>query len=410
MKINKIYYWVVEYWYYFFIASAIFQIFFVQDLTTYLFPIATIAGINAMSKIKWNNIDIIVLTAILYCMISFCFSDYPTKLYLYGVKKQVMAMMFYYVARSKHFRKDSFIENFWWSMLFVIVSGIYLFFLPPEWYTEFRYIELTATEGTSSFYEHTRMSSFFPHPYFLGYGSCFFIIYLISKILIERRVSYLQYVCLALAVFTLFFSQMRIAIAYTIVFLILVSIYSKFFLKINNNYLKFILVLVPLSFALFYIIANTASSDFLRYVSQRTIENEDNLVSKRFDQFSFFLRYASFWGNGLGRFGHNAIGLGLPSIADNDYIRTICEIGFLGLFFIAFPILYAIFKGFLHLKKTFIYTFILLFFPFAMLGATPLESESQHSFLLWFCVGQIIKQTSCVYSNENITRIIQRRL
>lgn len=71
-------------------------------------------------------------------------------------------MFLYFIARTGKFRNDDFIENFKWPMLFIIVSGIVLYFFPPGWYLAFRYDTLgNLSDNPQLFYEMTRMSSFF---------------------------------------------------------------------------------------------------------------------------------------------------------------------------------------------------------------------------------------------------------
>lgn len=345
-----------------------------------------------MRTIKWNIVDVVVLLAIFYSLVSYFFSDYMLSLYYFGVKTQVSMMFFYYIGRNNRI-KNAFIQNFKWPMAFVIISGILLYFFPPAWYNAFRYSFVMHAEGTALFYEYTRMSSFFLHPYFLGYGSSFFIIYIVKNIIIDRNSGWFNYFLLTLALFALVFSQMRVAIAYTIVFLVLTFIYNLFSSKKNKSFNKFIITLVPLGIGLFVFISNIIDTDFLNYILDRTTNKEGNVVEERFNQFSSYYKYISFFGSGLGRFGHVAERLTHISIADNEYIRTLCELGIIGLSLILIPILSSIMIGFLNLRKCFFYSFVVLFYPFAMLGATPLEVPDQHVFLLWFCVGHIITIT-----------------
>lgn len=388
---------VVDYWYYFFVASAITIMFNLPDWFSLLVVTIVLVGINSIMVLKWKTMDFVVLISMLYCIVSYAFSDYSFSFYYYGIKNQLCMMFFYFIGRVSCLDSNGFIDNMKWPMTIVIVAGILLYFFPPSWYISFRYSFIQYAEGTASFYEYSRMSSFFLHPYFLGFGSCFFVIYLVKCILIDSEYTTGNYCLLLLALFTLVFSQMRVAIAYTLLFLCFTSFYTIIGNQKNKSFLKFIVILVLLSIILYFVLSKTINTDFMDYIMNRTTQKEGNLIEERFNQFSDYYKYISFWGNGLGRFGHYAEKVTHISIADNDYIRLLSEVGYIGTIVILIPIFYSIIRGFTRIRKCFFETFTLLFFPFAMLGATPLEVPNQHVFLLWFCVGLIITKTTPKY-------------
>ena len=187
---------VLQYWYFFFVATQITKIFGFRDWYSILVLLVAFLGIRAIGKIRWQIIDFFVLGIMIYSTISFFFSSYSPELFYYCFKYQVVSMFFYFLARSSDFSNTDFIMNFKWAMLIVIIFGIILYFFPPNWYTSYRFSALQDEEGTLSYFEHTRMSSFFPHPYFLGYGSCFFIILLVKQIIYDGKANYYNYIYL----------------------------------------------------------------------------------------------------------------------------------------------------------------------------------------------------------------------
>lgn len=394
---------VIRCWYFFFVILAITKMFYIPDWYSLLAVIVVVTGIRSMGKTQWIFVDFVVLLLILYGLISFSFSDYPVRLYYLGIKYQLTCTLFYFIGRSNDFRDDGYLNNFRWAMLIVIVFGILLYHFPPDWYVSYRYSELMAEEGTHGFYEHTRMSSFFPHPYFLGYGSCFFIICMVKQIFFNQRKSIFNYGLLLMSFYTLFFSQMRVAMAYTLMFFLIIAV-SPFGLR--KNYRKalkrIIVILVPLVGIFYFIVIKSIDADFMYYITERSVDYEGNLVEDRVDIFSQMYKYISLFGHGLGRFGHAAVSLNLPSAHDSDYVRWLCEQGYFGLTLFSIPLLTALVKGVMNINKTFVETFILLFFPFAMIGATPTESISQHTYMIWFCMGHIISKTQRYgYCNNN---------
>lgn len=385
---------IIQYWYYFFIANTILQVFSFRDFYSVLVVVMWLLGVDSMTKIKWNKIDVAVAASMFFSIFSYFFSDYRIELFYFGVKNQLSVMFLYFIARTGKFRNDDFIENFKWPMLFIIVSGIVLYFFPPGWYSAFRYNSLgDLSDNPQLFYEMTRMSSFFSHPYFLGYGSCIMIIYIIKKLLIDKCESRWYYVAFFLTIFTLFFSQMRVAIAYSLLFLTLSSLYVVFIDKSNSRFFKTILYLVPISIIILFLIINNIDEDFLYYITERSTNKDDNLIEERINIFAYFFRYISVFGSGLGRFGHSAIEFNQKCIADAEYLRVLCELGYVGMFLLIFPIIYSVILGIKNIKNAFFETFVVLFFLFVMIGAAPLEMTQQHNFLLWFCVGHIVSKS-----------------
>lgn len=286
---KKVLSFIIQHWYYFFIANAILQVFSFRDFYFVLVVVMWLLGVDSMTKIKWNMIDMAVAASMFFSIFSYSFSDYRIELFYFGIKNQLSVMFLYFIARTVKFRKDDFIENFKWPMLFIIVSGIVLYFFPPGWYSAFRYNSLgDLSDNPQLFYEMTRMSSFFPHPYFLGYGSCIMIIYIIKKLLIDKCESMWYYVAFFLTIFTLFFSQMRVAIVYSLLFLTLSSLYVVFIDKSNSRFFKTILYLVPISILILFLIINNIDEDFLYYITERSTNKDDNLIEERINMFASF--------------------------------------------------------------------------------------------------------------------------
>lgn len=398
---KKVLSFIIQHWYYFFIANAILQVFSFRDFYFVLVAVMWLLGIDSMIKIKWNKIDVVVAASMFFSIFSYFFSDYRIELFYLGIKQQLSVMFLYFIARTVKFRNDDFIENFKWPMLLVIASGIVLYFFPPGWYSAFRYKTLgDYSDNPLLFYEMTRMSSFFPHPYFLGYGSCIMIIYIIKKLLIDKCESIWYYIAFFLTIFTLFFSQMRVAMAYSLLFMTLSSLYVVLIDKSNSRFFKTILYLVPISILIFFLIVNNIDEDFLYYITERSTDKDDNLIKERINIFASFFKYISVFGSGLGRFGHSAIEFNQKCIADAEYLRVLCELGYVGMFLLLYPIIYSVIIGIKNLRVAFFETFVVLFFLFVMIGAAPLEMTQQHNFLLWFCVGHIVSKSNLYKSKS----------
>ena len=55
------------------------------------------------------------------------FSDYDFSLYYYGIKLQIIPILFYYIARGKYFKDNSFFDNIKLPLILVYISAILLY-------------------------------------------------------------------------------------------------------------------------------------------------------------------------------------------------------------------------------------------------------------------------------------------
>lgn len=345
-------------------------------------------------KIRWKPIDSFVLFFLVYSLFSFFFSNYSFALFYYGIKVQIVSLLFYFLARSKYFQDNLFIDRAKPIFTFIFISAIVLYFFPPAWYTAYKTSNLPDGISSKMFFELTRMSAFWPASYFVGTSSIVSIIYISEKIFIKQEINKKNIAFLFLALICLFFSQQRVALAYCMLFMLILTLMTYIYrLKTRKILLRFWLVLLFIIGLIYYIVINYMPAEFVDYVLNRTINEEDGLIKERILLFEDFFKYMSLLGYGLGRFGHNALIYDMPSITDCEYLRIICELGYIGLtvfLIIYFSILY---KGFKTIKNNFFEFFCLGYYLAAMIGATPLEAISQHSFLIWYSLGHIVSKS-----------------
>ena len=138
------------------------------------------------SPITLNAMDMMIMLFIAYQIVSFLFSDYRFETYYYGVKAQIMPMAFYFIGRNAVFRKDNkFLDNMKYPMMFAFIVGLVLYFWQPSWYIAKKTMELAQTASSHRYYEVTRLSSFWPWSYAMGYGALYFIMYFSKDILVK---------------------------------------------------------------------------------------------------------------------------------------------------------------------------------------------------------------------------------
>lgn len=353
-----------------------------------------VAVLFSKRLITFNSTDLLFLLLMAYFLISFIFSSYPFRLYYLGVRSQIIPMFFFFIGKSKFFVDDKFLIKMKKPIMIAMVAGLVLYFWSPSWYIAKRTASLAVDATKSSFFEATRLSSFWSWSYMMGYSSLYFMMYFIKN-LFEKKVSYTTYFCFIVAFAVLFFAQQRVSIVFFPIFLLLVSRYSGF---MNIGRLKYvwgacILLVVAVGVFLVYY----ADEALLAYILERSVQSEENIVDQRFELFQDWVRFPLF-GDGLGRYGHSAIYLfNKESITDCEYIRLINEVGIIGCSFLGMFYLIAMIRAFKYIKYYLFEFSVLLFLLAAMIGATPLENSSMQNYLLWYCMGRIFNKNVVKY-------------
>ena len=161
--------YIIKHYYWFTTLVAILLMLGKRDFSFVLIIATIYVFLKSLKTIKWKDIDTIVAIFIIYSLVSFLFSDYDFSLFYFGIKLQVVPIFFYYIARGKYFKDSSFFDNIKYPLVFVYISAIFLYFFPPAWYLEYKTANITADMSDHMIHEFTRMSSFWSHPYFVGY-------------------------------------------------------------------------------------------------------------------------------------------------------------------------------------------------------------------------------------------------
>lgn len=390
---------IVAYYYWWLVAIAASLMFGVRDVSSVLIVVVVAVLAKGVSSIRWKAMDIIALFFLIYSMITYFFAEYtyPMRLYYLGVRSQVVPMLFYFIARSKFFKSDDFFENIRAPLFFAMVVGVFFYFFQPAFYVAYKASVIWANFDANVndlsgklLYEFTRMSSFWPHSYFIGYSSLFLFMYSSKKIVIDNCCKKFDLACFGLSFFCLFFAQQRVSIAFCLLFFFALTVYATFKRLPTRSFLYALWVgTIIFGVGIFFVVMNFLDVDFLDYVLNRTVNYEGSIVGDRFDMFSEFIKRLSFFGAGLGRYGHGAVELGYIGIPDSDYIRVPAELGIFGLVILMIICLGSLFNGIKIFKYAFFEVCVICFALVAMLGAAVWELGTLQPFLYWFCLGHI---------------------
>lgn len=393
----KLFKFVVNNYYWLFVGLAAISFFGGKDFRSFIIIwfVGTVFFVLNPQTFKWKSFDFIVLLFIFYQILSPTLFTHQA-LWYYGIKAQVMPILFYFFGRSKCFLENKMLDRMKWPMVIAFLLGLLLYFWSPGWYIARRTANLTEYATAINYYEVTRLSSFWPWSYAMGFGALYFIMYF-SKDLFKNKVDRTTYPFLLIAVMVLFFAQQRVTIGFFFIFLALVTLLN--FKQYKKKLVVFWIFIISL-FAIFvFFVFNYMDSDFIDYLVNRSIGSDENIVVQRFNMFGSFWK-VSLFGAGVGNFGHAALIYHLPSITDNEYIRFMAELGIIGCFFFGIIYMGSLIRA-VRLVKYFRFELcILLFFAIAMIGATPFEYDVMQNFLFWYCIGRI--------NNSNI--LIQRTL
>lgn len=390
---------IIAYYYWWLVAIAASLMFGVRDVSSVLIVVVVAVLAMGVSSIRWKAMDIIAFFFLIYSMITYFFAEYtyPMRLYYLGIRSQVVPMLFYFIARSKFFKSDDFFENIRAPLFFAMVVGVFFYFFQPAFYVAYKASVIWANFDANVndlsgklLYEFTRMSSFWPHSYFIGYSSLFLFMYSSKKIVIDNCYKKFDLACFGLSFFCLFFAQQRVSIAFCLMFFFALTVYATFKRLPTRSFLYALWVgAIIFGIGIFFVVMNFLDVDFLDYVLNRTVNYQGSIVGDRLDMFSEFIKRLSFFGAGLGRYGHGAVELGYIGIPDSDYIRIPAELGIFGLVILMIICLGSLFNGIKLFKYAFFEICVICFALVAMLGAAVWELGTLQPFLYWFCIGHI---------------------
>lgn len=348
-------------------------------------------------KIKANRgslyLNFLLLSIILSC-INYIYKDVPISLLTEGIMLYFFPVIFYYLGllfddkiRSRFYSRIST------ALVFTYLVGIYLYFMSPTWYLAWRVEALESWLGSSaSNYVMTKMnlSSFFSHPYFVGYTGLWFICYLCNKIYKKEGRITILFPQLFMAFLIEVLAQQRAPMAISLVVLLIYTIVEIRKKRMRLTYMSIIL------FCAFIYLLVRFSSEF-SVVIERLSSLSDGSILKddRNEQWiSAFKNYQNLiLGEGFNIAGHAAIKHGMPSIADGEFFKIIYELGILGAgLFYGFAMA-TILRGLKNIEKYAVETPVAIGFIVCQYGANTFEMTNI-IILFWFSAGVIWRRNN----------------
>lgn len=397
MLFEKIIIDVIKHYYWFLVAIAASLMFGFRDTSSILIVISVLATFICLGNYRFRFFDVCVVAYVIYCLFIGLFNSYSFRLFYLGIRSELIPICFYFFARTEKFKNDDFLLNMRMPLLFAMFCGIAFYFTMPSFYLSYKAsvlwnsMNIDASSATGHLlYEISRLSSFWPHSYFIGYAALFVLVLTTKRIIIDNAYKKLDSICMVVSFFCLFFAQQRVSIAFALLYLVLLTLYAKWH-RLEKRYILYAMWVgaAVLGVLIATIAVMVLGPDFVEYVMNRSINYDGNMVGDRFALFEHFVNDLSLFGDGLGRYGHGAHAEGFSTIPDCDYIRVPAELGFVGFSMLMLICFVALVRGIQILKYCFFEVVCLSFALVSMLGAATWELGTLHPFLYWFCIGHI---------------------
>ena len=328
---------------------------------------------------------------------------YPLPLYLNGLYCYVFPVAFFFLALQY---SDDEIEKFrkvtYYGLMLVYIIGMYLYFAEPQWYMSWKTSKLEDLFGdrTDSYLTGYRFfTSYFTHPYFVGYSAIWVVSYLCAIIRKADKFPIMSFIMLVIAIFAEFLTQQRAS-----VIIVVAILFWHTFKEIRNRRLRitYIVILAVLLIS-YYIIR---FFDDLQLVLSRymTIIDGTLIDDGRDEQwrtvFKTFNNYI--FGEGFNSVGHYAMNYGMPSIADGEFFKDFYEYGIIGCLLLYSFFLKTFIIAYRNRKSLEIELPIVVGFIALKYGANPFEMTNVIP-LYWFSAG-IIWRT---YNKKIMKRVIK---
>lgn len=338
-----------------------------------------------------KSLDWIFMFFLLFIILSSFVQNYNYSLFfdgLFGLSN----MFFFLIARSKLLQVGDIIKK--GIPIYVVVSfiGLILFILMPSWYLEWKMRNGHVWEE-GHILEMTRLSSFWSYPYWISYGGAIIYTYILYSLYLNNNYNWKDVALLIYIMLILILAQQRTPLFWLILITIAYLLY-----KFTKGKVIPILVAISMSTALYLTTFVFVPKDYTeRFIDKIEVVIEDaSYLQKRTAMLSSFHdNDISFWGDGIGRYGHAALGASNRVITDQNGWKILFENGIFGCIGYLFFLLYAIVYG-LKKRGTLFCLGIILFYLVGMFGANCLCNYQQYSPILWFCLGSLFNNNKLI--------------
>ena len=383
-------------WYYafsnFFLLLLVNQLFEYINIDLYLHQIlmllCVLTGfICAFKNAHFKTVDMVMFIYVGYIIINALFSSYinQTELVRRAMIIQTFPIFCYFIGRNTNFDIKQIILTTKYPLLFSCLAGLYFYFSEPAWYYAMKSAAITEYTSDTQLMEIFRLSSFWPHPYQIGYGTILFYFVWLYEMVVSKGLKWniINLSILFILVTVLLLAQLRVCILFAIIASIMCYVVKGITFK-NIFKISILAILIAvLSFLLVSKLDNTTSEYISTHISSLF---EEDAIQERIQHTSGEIEYSLF-GDGFGRYDYAARKYNMSSLIDNEYANQISELGYIGFSLLLFILLITILAGLKIYRKKLVEYIIILFFVVSMAGASVLSNHHQYNFIFWFALG-----------------------
>lgn len=340
---------------------------------------------------KFGLIDFFWILFFLLNVGSWFANDYPYKTQLIGryFMAQGAYMMAYWIGRNakKNYLRIVITKSYF-PVLVTSLIGIYTYLFRPAWYMKMMLMKFEEV-GHQSFQEFARLRSIFPTQYVLSYFCTFVLAFYWFYFLRKQNVGKKEYAFVLVLCATILFCMMRGPIVCVLLALFVAIAYNKRFFwsrSILKRMLPFCLVLLVGGGG----VMGKMNADDYAYIIEKVTSvthHGSELVQKRANLYTI---KESLFGEGAGR--HAFYADEYPpnyQLPDNEYQKTVAEVGYVGLVFLCAMFIFGLLKSFMNFKYLYYEMCIIAMCLICMVGASCLTIVNEHPFVFWLALGQV---------------------
>lgn len=356
---------------------------------------ATVIAFSYLRKYI-TKLDVFIIIFIGIIAFTSLLNKYNYELWYSGCRQQLYTTIFFFVGRHPNIQAHIVFRKGIVPFLCVCIIGLILYVTLPSWYMDYK-LQMWQEVGDISdnrILEMTRLSAFWPYPYWVSYGCAIMYIYIMINCYMKRYMNRIEVLILIFIAFIALLTQQRAPI-FTIALLTVVFIIGGQFRRKKYGYISLrssIFYFILLSISMFVFFITFIDYEMLERLLGKIelLENISVFLNERSDIFSdFYTKKITLFGDGIGRYSHAAYALDKQAITDQQYMQLMYETGYFGCIGYGIILLNVLFRGIKHLSSCYIELGIIMFFLMAMTGANCLSNFVQHTAIFWMCCGYI---------------------
>lgn len=357
-----------------------------------------VCGVYYLFKNNLRLFDSIILLYLFYLLLNGVLIDYDGhwQCFYRTLPIQIASIFCYFIGRFSKIEITEVLLKMKLPWICLSIIGLYCFFILPSWYIKMKTEQLGMGYTDNQYLSVFRLSSIWGHPYQITYATFFFGIYLIYDYVNKKTERY-GLLFLMLCCLVLLLGQIRAAIGGLVVSLMIILLKSH---KAGvGKWVKISILSFLIAIGVILILSLVDNSQLNSYIvnhMQEFLSGEN--MTDRLDYTSGGIKDYSLFGDGFGRYGYEARLQDRYAIVDSEYQKHLAEVGYFGF---AFLLLFIVFTLIKSIKKR-IHTLelcVILFYCFAMIGASTLSNPHQFGFMFWFCLGKLWANERRVFNN-----------